>query len=212
MGLKRVQHYDRPVVLPFEEATGLEIKEVLGIRQDRTLAMRTENGLIEIGDNERTSVPDNAELVDVPFHEYGVSREVAERLEDECRMLGERYRQAASFGYDPTIRRWWVRLPELPLPRGWNKSHTPVLVTVTDYYPNAAPDGFLISNRLSDRYGHAPAHYFRDNGRHPHLSQAGYGWFCLHTTRWQGDFDPRDGDSIAKYFTLIELALAKFVS
>lgn len=211
MGLKRIQHGNRPVTLPFDEATPRQIKEVLGIPQDRTLAIRTEDGLVELGDNERTAIPDDAEIIDVPFHEYGASREVAARLALECLALSDRYGQEVTFGYDPIIRRWWVRLPALNLPDGWKQRQTPVLVTVSDLYPMAAPDGFLISNRLVDRWGKSPAHFYGNNGQHEHLTNAGYGWFCLHPKGWKGDHDYRDGDSIAKYFALIEVALAHVV-
>ncbi len=73
MGLRKVKVFGQPCVLPFEEATGNEIKKQLGMPADRTLAMRTDRGLVEIPDEGKVGLPEGAELVDIPFHQYGAS-------------------------------------------------------------------------------------------------------------------------------------------
>lgn len=211
MGLRKVKLVDREAVLPFETGTGADIKEALGIRPDRQLAMRTPTGLVDIGERQRTEIPEGAEIIDVPFAEYGASAAVGHRLRQECQFLSEKYGQTVTCGFDPDIDRWWVHLPALHLPAGWRQRTTPVIVTVTDHYPVVAPDGFLLASNLTDRHGFAPGHYYASNGRHPKLTSQGYGWFCIHPRGWTGDLDFRDGDSIAKYLSLIEIALAHVV-
>lgn len=212
MGLRKVKVMDREQVLPSESGTGAEIKAALGIRPDRSLAIRTQNGLAEIPDNKRVEIPEGAELIDIPFHEYGMDPRVGHRLEQEAVYLSQKYDQEVDIGYDRVLQRWWVHLPDFPLPYGWRQRTTPILVTVTDLYPQVAPDGFILKSNLTNRHGHAPAHYYGYNGRHDHLTSKGYGWFCLHLRGWKGDHQFDSGDSVAKYLSLIEIAVARVVS
>lgn len=211
MGLQKIKHENRDVVLPFDQGTGSQIKAALGIDPRRVLVMRTNDGPKAISDQEKVQLPAGADLSDAPWHEYGFDPMIADRLTGEAKYLEARYHQPASIGFDPVIARWWVHLERLTLPKGWMQKSTHILVTVDQFYPQVGPDGFLLSNDLRDRSGNSPAHYFGSNGRHDHLTRAGWGWFCLHPKGWQGDYDFRDGDSIAKYLTLIELALAHVV-
>ncbi len=211
MGLRKVSFFGQPYVLPFEEATGSQIKQQLGMPADRTLAMRTDRGLVEIPDDGEVKLPEGAELVDIPFHEYGASKLTGRRIRDEVEELRRRYGHSVRCGFDQDLDRWWVLVPNLTLPRGWKQRMTPVVITVTDRYPMEPPDGFLLSNSLCDIHGYSPAHYYGTNGRHPKLTAKGYGWFCLHLTNWQRGYTPDHCDSIAKFLTLIELALAKVV-
>lgn len=211
MGLRKIQFENRNVVLPFEEGSGSQIKAALGIDPGRVLVVRTENGPKVVDDREIVNLPEGADVTDAPWHEYGFDPMIAQRLAEEAKHLRTRYRQHTDVGFDPDIDRWWVHVPNLPLPSGWRQKSTPILVTVDRLYPHHGPDGFLLSTGLRDRNGNEPAHYFGSNGRHPSLTDAGWGWFCLHPRGWRGDYDFRDGDSIAKYLTLIEIALAKVV-
>ena len=211
MGLTKIKHETRDVVVPFDCGTGRQIKAALGIDPRRVLIEQTPDGPKAINDDQKVQLSPTTDLTDAPWHEYGFDPEIANRLRQEALYVGQRYHQVAETGYDPDIDRWWLHVPQLRLPRGWMQRTTPILITVDHLYPHQGPDGFLLSQDLRDSYGQTPGHYFANNGRHAALTEAGWGWFCIHPKGWQGDYDFRDGDSIAKYLTLVELALGHVV-
>jgi len=143
--------------------------------------------------------------------QYGASA-VAQRLLAEAAYISQIYRQEATFGFDPNLRLWYVYLPAFSLPRGWQQGATPILVTVNDQYPTAAPDGFYLSNRLRHENGSTPAHYFETSSALNPLTAQGWAWFCVHPQGWKAQYDLRDGDSVAKYLTLIHLTMSQVVT
>jgi hypothetical protein len=86
----------------------------------------------------------------------------------------------------------WILIPEFRLPAGWEPTRTTVLVVVPLTYPEAAPDGFYLGDRLRRRLDGDlvdPGHYFR--GYHNPHGDLGYVWYCLEDLdrRWNPGLD-----------------------
>jgi len=86
----------------------------------------------------------------------------------------------------------WLLIPEFRLPAGWAPSRTTVLIVVPLTYPECAPDGFYLGDRLQRHTGTAlarPGHYFRDF--HNPYTDLGYVWYCLEDPerRWRPHAD-----------------------
>lgn len=211
MGNQVIRKDGQTVVIPWDRATGRQLKEQLGIDQDRHLAV-VENGQTRaVGDDETVEVADGMHVSDAPRYRYGAAPAVAARLEAEARYIADLYRQPTDFGFDNDFGQWWVYLPEFVLPNRWRQSSTPMLVTVPDQYPSSPPDGFFLSNDLRDENGRRPAHYFEERSAHNPLTSKGWAWFCIHVQKWNPSYDFRDGDSVAKYLTLIHLVMGQVV-
>ncbi|MBL7487473.1 hypothetical protein I6A60_06010 [Frankia sp. AgB1.9] len=86
----------------------------------------------------------------------------------------------------------WLLIPEFRLPAGWAPPRTTVLIAVPLTYPECAPDGFYLGDRLRRHTGAAlaqPGHYLRDF--HNPCAGLGYLWYCLEDPerRWRHDID-----------------------
>jgi hypothetical protein len=102
----------------------------------------------------------------------------------------------------------WLRLQRFPLPPGWNKATSELLILIPDVYPEVPPDRFYLDPDLRDRKYKSPGHYFEVN----ELSDSGWAWFCLHL---EDSWEPRqrieDGDHLVKVIERIQIGLAKEV-
>ncbi len=65
----------------------------------------------------------------------------AERMDAELALLRNRYPSLES-------KDRWVRIPEYPLPTGWNRPHTDVAFEIADVFPGAPPYGFYVPSGL----------------------------------------------------------------
>ncbi|MEQ8192432.1 MAG: E2/UBC family protein [Candidatus Eremiobacterota bacterium] len=135
---------------------------------------------------------------------------IIQRLQAEVDYIKFFYGKAAEYGFDESIKRWWVYVEDFELPAGWKQTFTPILVTTSQYYPSDPPDGFFLSNELCDIYDRKPSHYFEEKSAHNSLSHKNWAWYCIHPD-WNPGYDIRDGDSIAKYLTLIHLTLSEAI-
>jgi hypothetical protein len=106
----------------------------------------------------------------------------------------------------------WVYIPRFPLPKGWNKRSTELLIELPPTYPWTPPTAFHMDKGLR-RYGRSVAHYFeeRDMSRY---SRKGWAYFCLHVKECgRGGWNPTDsvikGDNLLKYTELIRTVLTK---
>lgn len=211
MGQIQISKDGQSVILPWEVVTGKQLKEYAGIAPDRLATIVEDGHTRAVGDDERIQLQEGTWVSDAPRFRYGASS-VARRLATEATYISQLYRQSSEIGFDPDIRRWFIYLPAFDLPQGWLHQSTPILVTVTDQYPAASPDGFFLSNKLRHRNGSTPAHYFESSSAHNPLTSRGWAWFCIHPQTWNPSYDIRDGDSVAKYLTLIHLAMSEVVS
>ncbi len=200
------------IILPADTMTGAELKEFTSVAPERIVTVARDGQTKAVGDHETVRLAEGAFVSDIPEHVAGYSPAVGARLEGEAQFISQLYRQDARAGYDAEIGRWYVYLPEFRLPRGWQQESSPIIVTVTDYYPQVPPDGFYLSNNLCDVNGRTPAHYFETTSAHNPLTHKGWAWFCVHPTGWKPTIDVRDGDSVAKYLTLIHHFMSKQVN
>ena len=213
MGEIRAQVANNQVVLPKERWTGSELKQMASIEPGRQLVVTGRDGKSRVvADHEQVDLFDGVRVSDVPRHTYGANSVVAERLQREADYMANMYNQTVEFGFDPQLGLWWCHLPEFQLPSGWLQAATPLVVTVHDTYPSSTPEGFYLSKQLRHRNGSVPGHYFETRMREDRLTQNGWAWFCIHPNEWRPNHDLRDGDSIAKYLTLIHLALSTVIS
>jgi hypothetical protein len=89
-----------------------------------------------------------------------------------------------------------VKLPNLPLPRGWNRGSATAWFVVPVGFPVAQPDTFWTDADLRLEHGGFPANTnvnTNHGGPDPRL------WFSFHPTRW----DP-NRDTLTTFARLIE--------
>jgi hypothetical protein len=105
----------------------------------------------------------------------------------------------------------WVHIPRFELPRGWSRPTTELLILLPSAYPQVAPNGFYIDQRLRPLSGRVPAHYFEEPGTHNPLGDRGWAWYCIHAGR--GNWSPKasvwQGDNLLKYIELIRAVLTE---
>lgn len=99
----------------------------------------------------------------------------------------------------------FVVIPCFTLPKKWGYKTTPILIWFPSTYPDAAPDGFYLSQQCR-----GPHIFTRPVGYHeqlsPDLSNQGWNWYCMHT-HWQAGGDPLEGDTL---WTFLEMAKSCF--
>lgn len=212
MGQVTISKDGRVVVLPKDTMTGAELKHFTNVAPERIPTVVRDGQTKAVGDHETIRLADGVFVSDVPDHQAGYQQSVGERLDREAEFVTQMYRQQAQVGYDADIGRWYLYLPEFRLPTGWRQDSSPIIVTVTDYYPTVMPDGFYLSDGLRDINGRTPGHYFETRSAHNPLTHKGWAWFCVHPTGWKSTIDIRDGDSLAKYLTLIHYFMSKQVN
>jgi hypothetical protein len=131
------------------------------------------------------------------------------RIPLEVTLLGQRYGKVE---YDYTGLTW-VHIPEFPLPSGWNKAETQLLIELPPTYPLVGPEGFSLDPYLRTRAGRTPAHYLEPQAR----QQRGRGrwvWFCLERKDgpgggWRTAARILDGDNLLAYTELIRAVLSR---
>ena len=107
----------------------------------------------------------------------------------------------------------WVHVPRFPLPRGWNRGVSGLLIELPSAYPQVGPDGFYLDVGLRDRRGRTPGHYFEKEGSHSKHAHKGWAWYCLHQEPvskggWRATSDLMAGDNLLKYVELIRAILS----
>ena len=107
----------------------------------------------------------------------------------------------------------WVHILEFPLPTGWDREKTGLLLMLPDGYPHVPPNGFYIDRFLRTRSGRRVEHYFEEQGGYNPYAEKGWGWFCIHLGRraWRPAGDVRRGDNLFKLTALIRAALTEVV-
>src|SRR5581483_5487930 len=117
------------------------------------------------------------------------------RVAEEAALLRRRFPHARA-GVDPGAGTGWVYLPAFPLPRGWNRRATELLVIVPAGYPHVPPDSFFLQRGLRDAAGRPLSHYFEEQQGHNPYHDRGWAWFCYHlvTGAWRPAARPLQGD------------------
>jgi hypothetical protein len=119
-------------------------------------------------------------------------------------------RQFGVVDYDDEDGRW-VYIPRFPLPAGWDRRTTGLLLVLPSGYPHVPPGGFYIDRFLRTRSGRRVDHYFEERGDYNPYADKGWGWFCIHLDRgaWQPTGDVLRGDNLLKLAALIRTILTQ---
>jgi hypothetical protein len=130
-----------------------------------------------------------------------------QRVYQEALLLA---RQFGVVDYDDEDGRW-VQIPRFPLPLGWDRRTTGLLLVLPSGYPHVPPDGFYIDRFLRTRNGQRVEHYFEREGSHNPYTDQGWGWFCIHLDRgaWRPTGDVFHGDNLLKLTALIRAILTE---
>lgn len=101
----------------------------------------------------------------------------------------------------------WLLIKRFPLPPGWNKDVTALLVLIRPGYPTTPPDNFYVDNDLRLASSQAPANATPDQ---QHLGKP---WlqFSYHvdTAEWRPDPDLLNGHNLLTFLLGIEKRLAE---
>lgn len=136
-----------------------------------------------------------------------MSHSQVQRVYQEALLLA---RQFGVVDYDDEDGRW-VYIPHFPLPVGWDRRTTGLLLVLPSGYPHMPPDGFYIDRFLRTRNGQQVDHYFEERSRHNPYAGKGWGWFCIHLDRgaWRPTGDVLHGDNLLKLTALIRAILTE---
>ena len=97
----------------------------------------------------------------------------------------------------------WVQFKRFPMPPGWNREATELLVVIPPGYPATPPDNFFVRDGLRTAGGAAPGNYSEGQ------SVLGGTWaqFSYHAKEWNPAPDPNVGDSILTFMIGVEARL-----
>lgn len=191
----------RPVEMP-AQVQGKELRRSLEMPQGRMLVLRpsTGGGVRHVGAGEMVQLQPGDEFDDVPVGQWG-GTSYDERKLVEILFAGELF---PPYDFDREAL-GWLRIRRLPLPRGWNKAASELLILIPEAYPEIPPDKFYLDPDLRDRNGHSPGHYFKAN----ELSDSGWAWLCLHLgNNWAPRQRIEDGDHLVTVIERIQIGLA----
>jgi len=98
----------------------------------------------------------------------------------------------------------WLMIPEYPLPLGWNRERTRLLVVIPPEYPHCPPDNFYVEVGLRlAANNQMPSNY--SEGRCPVGGQ--WGCFSFHAEVWRPAPEIEKGDNILTFLTAARLRL-----
>jgi hypothetical protein len=117
-----------------------------------------------------------------------------ERRRREIDLLRLRY---GALDHGPNLD--WVLFKQFPLPPGWNREHTELLIVIPPGYPTTPPDNFYVREGLRLINGNPPNNYSEGQ------SVLGGRWaqFSFHAQSWNSTPDPEDGDSLLTFMLAV---------
>lgn len=114
-----------------------------------------------------------------------------ERIEQEIEMLHQRYPQMEKNGN-------WIRIPNYPLPEGWNRTTTDVALQIPPQYPGTPPYGIYTPGGLLFR-GASPDNYTAASTQVPFSGT----WYVFSWApvdgQWRATSDPRTGSNLLNW-------------
>lgn len=121
-----------------------------------------------------------------------------ERRRQEIEFLRNKYSETE---HGPNLD--WVLFKQFPLPEGWNREATELIIIIPPGYPTTAPDNFFVRNGLRLKTGQMPGNYSENQ------SVLGGSWaqFSFHAERWNPSSDIRDGDNLLTFMLEVERRL-----
>ena len=121
-----------------------------------------------------------------------------ERRRREIELLRQQYPRV---DHGPDLD--WVVFRDFPLPPGWNRESTDLLVLIPPGYPETAPDNFHVRSGLRVESGAVPGNYTDEQ----ELLGEPWGQFSYHANEWAPTPDMWDGDSLLTFMIAVERRL-----
>lgn len=179
----RINGIDVPVIE--DQLSGQEIKKKAGLPDDRVVVRQERDQNTIVPDHQRIRVADRDSFTHHARHSKAAfASPRAVRVRREAAQLAAAYPGLTVADDDS-----FVHIPGFRLPPRWVPQRTAVVIVPPPNYPEAAPDGFFLGDRLRRRDGRGlqtPGHYFRDY-KNP-FAAAGYRWYCLEDP--EGNWSP----------------------
>lgn len=97
----------------------------------------------------------------------------------------------------------WVIFKRFPLPPGWCKEFTELLVVIPPGYPTTPPDNFFVGNGLKTSRGASPENYSENQS----VLGASWAQFSFHAKEWNPAADLDEGDNLLTFLIGVERRL-----
>lgn len=124
--------------------------------------------------------------------------EIAARIEEELRLLRNRFPEA-EFISDGR----WIRLPNFALPEGWSAKQCDLVLQIRDGYPLTCPYGFYIPSGLTFN-GFRPTNNAQDPAQQqpPHFGGS-WAFFSGEPEPWTPGKDVATGSTLVTWISSI---------
>ena len=113
-----------------------------------------------------------------------------QRRQLEIQLLGSKYGRIEC---GPNVD--WILFKEFPLPEGWNRATTELLVLIPAGYPATAPDNFYVRDGLRLANGTMPRNYSEGQN----ILGGKWAQFSLHAESWISSSVPKNGDNLLTF-------------
>lgn len=97
----------------------------------------------------------------------------------------------------------WMLFRKFPLPQGWNRESTELLVIIPPGYPATPPDNFFVRNGLRTASGSPPGNYSENQS----VLSGSWAQFSFHAQEWNPSPDPAVGDGLLTFMLGVERRL-----
>lgn len=122
---------------------------------------------------------------------------MSERLEKELALLGEKYPSVRHDGPNT-----WVIVEDLPLPNGYNRSATDVLILIPSGYPETPPDNFYVPAGLRIAENGQPDAFNANHREHEGEPWDRYSWH--EDDGWAPAADIEAGSNLLTFMGTVE--------
>ena len=121
-----------------------------------------------------------------------------ERRLREVEMLRKRYSRVE---HGPNLD--WLMFKEFPLPAGWDRESTDILVLIPPGYPETPPDNFYVPNGLRLQSNTVPGNFAEGQ----EILGAAWAQFSYHAETWTPTHDLWNGDTLVTFMAAVERRL-----
>ncbi len=97
----------------------------------------------------------------------------------------------------------WLMFKHFPLPPGWDRGSTDILVLIPPGYPETPPDNFYVPNGLRLQSGAVPGNFAEGQ----EVLGASWAQFSYHAKTWIPTPDLWNGDMLVTFMAAIERRL-----
>jgi len=123
---------------------------------------------------------------------------MSERMKKEIELLTKKF---GNVQCDENLE--WILIDNYPLPQGWNRNETDVLLLVPAGYPSTKPYGFRVPEGLRLTSGAMPTNY---NEKHVMLER-NWGQFSISVEEWKPTDDVISGHNLVTFMIGVKARL-----